>query len=69
MSNVVVTMQRAIYKQPYVDTAQGKTLILADPGYVWYLEHLGISLAIAAVLFVIGLRSFRRRSADFAEEL
>src|SRR4051794_1713401 len=69
MANVVVTMQRAIYKQPYVDTAQGKTLILADPGYVWYLEHLGISLAMGLVLLVLGLRSFRRRSADFAEEL
>lgn len=69
MANVIVTMQRAIYKQPYVDTEQGRKMILADPGYVWYLEHLGITLAIAAVLFVLGLRAFRKRSADFAEEL
>jgi ABC-2 type transport system permease protein len=44
-------------------------LVLADPGYVWYLEHLCIALAMGAVLFVVGLRSFRKRSADFAEEL
>jgi ABC-2 type transport system permease protein len=69
MANVIVTMQRAIYKQPYVDSAQGRTLILADPGYVWYLEHLAISLTIGLVIFFFGLRSFRKRSADFAEEL
>jgi ABC-2 type transport system permease protein len=69
MADVIVTMQRAIYKTPYVDTPNGRMLVLADPGYVWYLEHLCISLAMGAVLFVIGLRSFRKRSADFAEEL
>jgi ABC-2 type transport system permease protein len=69
MSNVIATMQRAIYKEPYVVSGGVKTLVLADPGYVWYLEHLCISLAIAAVVFVLGLRSFRKRAADFAEEL
>jgi ABC-2 type transport system permease protein len=69
MANVIVTMQRAIYKEPYVVTDGVKTLVLADPGYVWYLEHLCISLAIGLVVFVIGLRSFRKRAADFAEEL
>ena len=69
MSNVVVTMQRAIYKTPYVGTGPDRQLILADPGYVWYLEHLLITLVMGALLFVIGLRSFRKRSADFAEEL
>jgi ABC-2 type transport system permease protein len=69
MADVIVTMQRAIYKTPYVDTPNGRMLVLADPGYVWYLEHLCIALAMGVVLFVIGLRSFRKRSADFAEEL
>lgn len=69
MANVVATMQRAIYKEPYVETPTGRQLILGDPGYVWYLEHLGITLAVSVVLLVIGLRSFRKRSADFAEEL
>jgi ABC-2 type transport system permease protein len=69
MSNVIATMQRAIYKTPYVDSGGVRTLVLADPGYVWYLEHLCISLAIAVPLLVLGLRVFRRRAADFAEEL
>ena len=69
MADVIVTMQRAIYKTPYVEAGGVRTLVLADPGYVWYLEHLCISLAIGAVVFVIGLRSFRKRAADFAEEL
>jgi ABC-2 type transport system permease protein len=69
MSDVVVTMQRAIYKTAYIGTGPDRQLILADPGYVWYLEHLAITLVIGALLFVVGLRSFRKRSADFAEEL
>jgi ABC-2 type transport system permease protein len=69
MANIVATMQRAIYKEPYAYSDGVKTLVLADPGYVWYLEHLCISLAIGAVVFVLGLRSFRKRAADFAEEL
>ena len=69
MSNIIVTMQRAIYKEPYVYTDGVRTLVLANPGYVWYIEHLGISLAFGIVLFWLGLRAFRKRSADFAEEL
>ncbi len=69
MSNVIATMQRAIYKEPYATVDGKKQLILADPGYLWYIEHLGISLAIGIVLVLIGRRVFRLRSADFAEEL
>ncbi len=46
-----------------------RELMLADAGYLWYLEHLGITLAFGAVLLVWGRRIFRRLSADFAEEL
>lgn len=69
MSNVIVTMQRAIYKTPYAMSGGVRTLVLADPGYVWYLEHLCISLAIALPVLWLGVRVFRRRAADFAEEL
>ena len=69
MADVVVTMQRAVYKTPYAMVNGQRQLILADPGYVWYLEHLCISLGIGVVLVIVGLRVFRLRSADFAEEL
>jgi ABC-2 type transport system permease protein len=69
MADVVATMQRAIYKTPYADLNGQRQLILADPGYVWYLEHLCIALVIGVALILLGRRIFRLRSADFAEEL
>lgn len=69
MADVVATMQRAIYKTPYAVTDGQRQLILADPGYVWYLTHLCITLGAGIVLLWWGRRVFRRRSADFAEEL
>ncbi len=69
MADVIATMQRAVYKTPYTTVNGKQQLILADPGYVWYLEHLGIALAIGIVLLVLGRSVFRRMSSDFAEEL
>jgi ABC-2 type transport system permease protein len=69
MADIVATMQRAIYKTPYATVNGQRQLILADPGYTWYLTHLCIALAMGLVLVVLGLRVFRKRSADFAEEL
>jgi ABC-2 type transport system permease protein len=69
MANVIATMQRAIYKTPYAIVDGKPQLILASPGYVWYLEHLCITLAMGLVLVVWGRRVFAKRSADFAEEL
>jgi ABC-2 type transport system permease protein len=62
---VVVTMQRAIYNRPVVN---GRQILPAD-GYGFYLTWLGVAGAVAVVLLGVGLWSFRRLQADFAEEL
>jgi ABC-2 type transport system permease protein len=62
---VVVTMQRAIYNRPVVNGRQ----ILPAEGYGFYLTWLGVAGAVAVVLLGVGLWSFRRLQADFAEEL
>ncbi|WP_242605637.1 ABC transporter permease [Frankia sp. Cppng1_Ct_nod] len=68
MATVTATFQRAIYKAPYVNPANGQT-ILADPGYLFYLEHLAIAGAISLALLWFGVHVFRRLQADFAEDL
>jgi ABC-2 type transport system permease protein len=69
MTAVVVAMQRAIYRFPVV-TADGKPLrILPEDGYAFYLRWLGVAAVISVVLLGIGLWTFRRLQADFAEEL
>jgi ABC-2 type transport system permease protein len=69
MAAVVVAMQRAIYRFPVV-TADGKPLrILPADGYAFYLRWLGVAAVISVVLLGIGLWTFRRLQADFAEEL
>lgn len=69
MATVAATFQRAIYKQPYAIVDKKRTLILADPGYTWYLEHLAIVGAASLVLLWFGYRVFTRLQADFAEDL
>jgi len=69
MADIVATMQRAIYKTPYAIVDGKPQLILASPGYVWYLLHLCIPLGMGIVLLWWGRRVFAKRSADFAEEL
>jgi ABC-2 type transport system permease protein len=69
MTAVVVAMQRAIYRFPVV-TADGKPLrILPEDGYAFYLRWLGVAAVISVVLLGIGLWTFQRLQADFAEEL
>jgi ABC-2 type transport system permease protein len=67
MSGVVIAMQRAFYADD-VKLSDGKRA-LADPGYVYYLEKLALGAVVAALLLWLGLRIYRRFSADFAEEL
>lgn len=69
MAVVCASMQRAIYKNPFVTLNGQRSLILADGGYAWYLEHLAIAGGFSVVLLYLGYRLFRSRQADFAEEL
>jgi ABC-2 type transport system permease protein len=70
MTAVVVAMQRAIYRFPVTTTEDGKLLrILPEDGYAFYLRWLGVAAVISVVLLVVGLWTFRRLQADFAEEL
>jgi ABC-2 type transport system permease protein len=62
---VVVAMQRAIYNRPVVN---GRQILPAD-GYGFYLTWLGVAGAVAVVLLGVGLWTFRRLQADFAEGL
>src|SRR5215216_637599 len=70
MTAVVVAMQRAIYRFPVARTEDGGLLrILPEDGYAFYLRWLGVAAVISLVLLAIGLWTFRRLQADFAEEL
>jgi ABC-2 type transport system permease protein len=62
---VVVAMQRAIYNHPVVG---GRQVLPAD-GYAFYLRWLGVAAVVSLVLLGVGLWTFRRLQADFAEEL
>ena len=62
---MVVAMQRAIYNRPVVN---GRQILPAD-GYGFYLTWLGVAGAVAVVLLGVGLWTFRRLQADFAEGL
>src|SRR6266545_2263441 len=69
MTTVVVAMQRAIFNHP-VGTSQGKPKqILPADGYGFYLQWLGVAAVVSVVLLGVGLWTFRRLQADFAEEL
>jgi ABC-2 type transport system permease protein len=71
MAGVTTTMQRAIYNQAYYDPPGGPPdqLLLADPGYVFYLRALGLGATVSLILLVVGWWVFRRLQGDFAEEL
>jgi ABC-2 type transport system permease protein len=64
MTGVVVAMQRAIYRHPVVD---GREILPA--GYGFYLQWLGVAAVASVALLGVGLWTFRRLQASFAEEL
>lgn len=61
MTAVVTASQRALYHD--------KISQLANPGLLFYAERLGLSMLVSVALLVLGLYTYRRMSADFAEEL
>ena len=67
MAGVVTAMQRALYAQN-PPLPNGGT-VLADDGYAFYLEKLGLGALVSAVLLALGVWVYGRLSADFAEEL
>jgi ABC-2 type transport system permease protein len=70
MTAVVVAMQRAIYRVPTVLDDDGRLVrILPTGGYGFYLRWLGVAAVVSVVLLGVGLWTFRRLQADFAEEL
>jgi ABC-2 type transport system permease protein len=70
MTAVVVAAQRAIYIHPVVTTDDGRLFqVLPSGGYGFYLQWLAVAAAVSVVLLVVGLWTFRRLQADFAEEL
>jgi ABC-2 type transport system permease protein len=66
MASVVVSMQRALYAN---DVVLSRGPVLADPGYAYYLKWLALGAAVSALLLWLGLSTYRRLAADFAEEL
>lgn len=71
MATVVSTFQRAIYETPtYVRPGEtASRLVLAAPGYSFYLRHLLIGFVISGLLLLVASRVFNRLQADFAEDL
>ncbi len=70
MTAVVVAAQRAIYVHPEVLDRDGKLIqVLPAGGYGFYMKWLAVAAAVSVVLLVVGLWTFRRLQADFAEEL
>lgn len=67
MAGVVTAMQRALYARN--PTLPGGGTVLADSGYAFYLEKLGLGALVSLALLVLGVWTYRRLSADFAEEL
>src|SRR5262249_12699399 len=71
MAGVITALQRGLYGRTYYDPPGGPShqLLLADPGYAFYLRQLGIGAAISLVLLIVGRWLYRRLQGDFAEEL
>ncbi len=65
MAAVVAAMQRAIYRHATVDGVP----VLPDAGYGFYLRWLGVAAVVTLAVLAVGLVTFRRLEADFAEEL
>jgi ABC-2 type transport system permease protein len=74
VTDIVLTFQRAIYGHVSGSTTTNGVTTVTQilPQGVdqwWYLWHLGLVIAVSAVLFVAALAVFGRAEGNFAEEL
>jgi ABC-2 type transport system permease protein len=69
MAGIVTAMQRALYAKDVAEKGSKGTQTLANPGYLFYFERLGVGALISLALLWFGIRTYNRLSADFAEEL
>jgi ABC-2 type transport system permease protein len=71
MATAVACFQRGIYvTDEYADRYSGASgHALAAPGYAFYLRHLALAFAVAAVLFALTRRLFHKMQSNFVEEL
>lgn len=67
LAGPVVAFQRALYGVVYYPGTND--LLLPSADNVFYLKAMGISAIPATALLILGVWFFRKRSADFAEEL
>lgn len=71
MAGPVIAFQRALYGVVHYPegTSQAGQLLLPSADVNFYLQALGLSSITATVFLAAGIWMFRRRSADFAEDL
>lgn len=66
---MVVTFQRILYNPTNFDGEEQAQFDLMLRPTSWYLQNLGISLAVGAVMLFIGFRVFTRVEGDLGEAL
>lgn len=69
MATVVALAHRAFVADPRATTKGSPTPVLPASGWGWYAEQWTLCMALSLLLLWLARRSFRRRQADFAEEL
>jgi ABC-2 type transport system permease protein len=67
MAGVVVAFQRALYGVVFYPGTHN--LLLPSDSVFFYIKALGIGFVVSLIVLVIGMRKFRRLSADFAQDL